>query len=357
MDKFVVIMAGGSGTRLWPLSREVKPKQFINIDDSNCMLVQTIERVCEIVPADRCFIITNKKLLDITWDTVKGLIPYSNIFLEPEKKNTAACISFVTLLLKEKYGEGIVCFLPADGYVKDREAYNNSIKLAYSAAEQTNGLVIIGVTPTYPATGYGYIQIDNDNSSDKVLTVLKFIEKPDFETAQKLISTGEYLWNGGILVGSINAIIKNVKELLPNHHDKLSSAVKHLNEENGNTFIENAYNEIQNISFDNGILEKSKDVYVVKGIFDWDDIGCLDALSKTKESDAYGNTVIGKHFGIDTSNSVVVGGDDLIVTMGIDNMIVISTKDVILVCPRNKAQEIKTVVEKLKKCNEYMSFL
>ena len=119
MDKFIVIMAGGSGTRLWPLSREVKPKQFINIDDGNCMLVRTIERVCEIVPAERCFTITNKMLVDITQKTVKDLIPYSNILVEPEKKNTAACISYATLLLKERYGEGLVCFVPADGYVND----------------------------------------------------------------------------------------------------------------------------------------------------------------------------------------------------------------------------------------------
>lgn len=356
MDKFVVIMAGGSGTRLWPLSREVKPKQFINIDDGDCMLVQTIERVCKIVPADKCFIITNKNLLDITWNTVEGLIPYSNILLEPEKKNTAACISLATLFLKERFGEGVICFVPADGYVKDHEAYKNTIELAYSAAEDTNGLVIIGITPTYPATGYGYIQIDNDISADRAMTVLKFIEKPDLENAKKLISTGEYLWNSGILVGTIDAIIKNIKQFLPNHYDKLSDAVKHLNEENWNTFIENAYNELQNTSFDNGILEKSENVYVVKGAFDWDDIGCLDALQKSVGADANGNTIKGKHFGIETSNSVVVGEDMFIVTMGIDNMIIVSTNDVILVCPRNKAQEIKTIVEKLK-CNEYKSFL
>lgn len=356
MDKFIVIMAGGSGTRLWPLSREVKPKQFINIDDGNCMLVRTIERVCEIVPAERCFTITNKMLVNITQKTVKDLIPYSNILVEPEKKNTAACISYATLLLKERYGEGLVCFVPADGYVKDKKAYKDAIELAYAAAEKTNDLVIIGITPTYPATGYGYIQIDNDDDSDKILRVLKFIEKPDLETAKKLISAGEYLWNGGILVGSMDAIIKNITAFLPDHYNRLYDAIKQVDEGCGNTYIENAYNEIKNISFDNGVLENSKDVYVVKGSFDWDDIGSIEALSKTMELDADGNAIRGKHIGVGTSNSVVVGDDKLIATMGIDSLIVVSTPDVILVCPKNRAQDIKTIVDILR-CNGYKNLL
>ncbi|PYG85002.1 mannose-1-phosphate guanylyltransferase [Ruminiclostridium sufflavum DSM 19573] len=356
MDKFAVIMAGGSGTRLWPLSREVKPKQFININDGNCMLIQTIQRICEIVPADKCFIVTNKELLDITWNTVKDIIPYSNLLLEPEKKNTAACIAFATLLLKERFGEGIVCFIPADGYVKEHKPYKEAIELAFTVAEKNDDLVIIGIAPAYPATGYGYIQIDNENEAEKVLTVLRFIEKPDLETAKKLISTGEYLWNSGILAGSMDSIIRSLTEYLPEHYIKIYEAIKHVNEENGNTYIEKAYNEIQNISFDTGILEKCNNVYVVKGLFDWDDIGCIDALSKTMASDADGNAIKGEYLGVDTFNSVIVGEDKLIVTMSVDNLIVVSTKDVILVCPRNKAQDIKKVVEKLRG-NGYKSLL
>lgn len=348
MEKYVVIMAGGSGTRLWPLSREARPKQFIYIDDGNCMLVQTIERVCEVVPADKCFIITNKDLLDITLETVKNLIPSSNIILEPEKKNTAACIAFATLLLKARFGEGIICFVPADGCVKDRKGYTEALEQAYDAAEKTNDLVIIGITPTYPATGYGYIQIDNDTDANRILKVLKFIEKPDFETAKELILSGDFLWNGGILVGNMNAIIKSVKTYLPDHFDKISEAVKHTDEEGGTTSIENAYNEIQNISFDKGVLEKSESIHVIRSSFDWDDIGSIDALSKTLTSDDAGNTIKAKHCGIDTSNSVIVGEDTLIATIGIDNMIIVSTKDAILVCPRERAQDIKVLVEMLK---------
>jgi len=348
MEKYVVIMAGGSGTRLWPLSRKIRPKQFICIDQGSCMLVQTVERMCEIVPADNCFIVTNKNLQDITCDTVKDFIPYSNILLEPENKNTAACIAFATLVLKERFGEGLVCFVPSDGYVKDRKAYRDSIELAYIEAARTNDLVIIGITPTYPATGYGYIQVDNDIDAQRISTVLKFIEKPDLQTARKLVESGDFLWNGGILVGSMDAILSSIKTFLPEHESKISEAVRHTDTEDGTTYIDNAYNEIQNISFDNGVLEKSEGIHVITGFFDWDDIGSIDALSKTLNSNASGNTIQGKHFGIDTSNSVIIGEDTLIATIGIDNMIIASTKDAILICPRDRAQDIKTLVEKLK---------
>lgn len=354
MERFAVIMAGGSGTRLWPISRELRPKQFINVDDGKCMLVQTIERICEVIPADKCFIITNNALKNITWNTVKDLIPYSNIILEPEKKNTAACIAFATLQLKERFGEGIICFVPADGYVKDRKAYKSAIELAYTAAEKTDDLIIIGITPTYPATGYGYIQIDNDIDAQRVSTVLKFIEKPDLETAQKLISSGDFLWNGGILVGNMDAIIVSIKAQLPDHYNELLQAVKQ--DRLSHISVENAYNKLENVSFDNGVLEKNEGTHVVKGSFDWDDIGSIDALSKTLSADAMGNTVKGKHLGIDTNNSVIIGEDALITTIGINNMIIACTKDAILICPRNKAQDVKILVEKLKS-NGYESLL
>jgi len=349
MEKFVVIMAGGSGTRLWPLSKETKPKQFLSIDDGNCMLVQTIEHICEIVPASNCFIITNRDLLDITKDTVKDLIPYSNIILEPEKKNTAACVAYASLLLKKRFGEGLFCFVPADGYVKDHRGYKNAIELAFVAAERADNLVIIGITPTYPSTGYGYIQIEKDtNIEERVLKVLRFIEKPNFETAQKLVSSGEFLWNGGILAGNMNTLAESIKSFLPDHFKKLSEAVKQETQEDLNTHIENAYNELQNTSFDKGVLEKSKNICVIRGDFDWDDIGSIDTLSKTLNSDVKGNAIKGQHFAIDTSNSVIYGDDIFIATIGIDNLIVAATKEAIIVCPRDRAQDVKILVEELK---------
>lgn len=342
-------MAGGSGSRLWPLSRENKPKQFINVEGNKSMLVQTIERVQKIAAAENCFIITNQKLFEITKKTVDGLIPVSNILLEPKRKNTAACIAYAALQLKERLCAGLLCFVPADGYVKNHAAYKSAIEQAYLAAENTNGLVIIGISPTYPATGYGYIRINpNSEISENAFAVSQFIEKPNLETAKKLISSGEYLWNSGIVVASMDAIVESTRVFLPEHFIEFSNAVQQNIGQELNAAIENAYDKIPDISFDKGVLEKSNQIYAVKGSFDWDDIGNLDALSKTFPSDAAGNSIQGDFLGIDTSNSAIYSDGVLITSISVENMILAATKDAILVCPKDKIQDIRTLVEKLK---------
>lgn len=349
MERYAVIMAGGSGTRLWPISRETRPKQFIKVDKSGCMLVRTIERMCRIVSPGHCYIVTSESLKDITEQTVDGLIPRANIIIEPQRKNTSACIAYAAMLLKKKFGEGLLCFVPADGYVKDSDGYKDAIELAYDAAEKTRTLVVVGITPTYPAVGYGYIRIDKDSGMDeRVLTVQEFIEKPDLEKAKKLITSGEYLWNGGILAGSMDAICESIKTYLPDHNERLSEAISHVEDKDGNNYIQDAYNKIQNVSFDKGVLEKTNCIYVIRGFFDWDDIGSIDALAKTLTADSNGNVSNGTFTGINTSNSIIYGEDILITTIGVSDLIIAGTKDAIIVCPKDRAQEVKDLVEKLK---------
>ncbi|HHW01043.1 MAG TPA: nucleotidyl transferase [Clostridiaceae bacterium] len=362
MQKYAVLMAGGSGTRLWPISKEASPKQFIPIEDDKSMLVHTIERLCKVVLPEQCFIITNRNLSDITKRTAGEYIPEGNILLEPERKNTAACIAYATILLQKRYKEGILCFVPADGYVKDTESYAEALQLAFDTAERLNCLVIIGVKPAYPATGYGYIHVEPVTSADvKVSPVLKFIEKPTLEKAQELVKSDDYLWNCGIVVGTMDAIIRNIKEYLPEHYHKLSNALRKEEDKaedeyeakNGSevsTSVEKAYRELQSISFDNGVLEKcASSLYAVRASFGWDDIGSIDALAKILEADSEGNQVKGRHVGINTTNSVIYGKDVAICTIDVNNMIVVGTKDEVLVCPKDKSQEIRILVDKLKK--------
>lgn len=349
MERFAVIMAGGSGTRLWPLSREKKPKQFISIDDGECMLVQTIERVCKCVPAANCYIITNQSLLEQTREAVKNIIPLSNIIPEPQKKNTAACIAYTSMLLKKELGEGLLCFVPADGYVKNKDKYREAVELAFSAAGDGQQLIVIGIVPAYPATAYGYIRFEQKGGAqEKLAKVQEFTEKPDSEKAKRLVASGEYLWNGGILAGSIDTIIQNVKTYLPDHYKKIAKALEHYGKESFNKYIDAAYNELQNISFDNGVLEKCGEISVVKADFDWDDIGSIDTLSKTLKKDAGQNACKGDCVELQTTNSIIYGDGILIAAIGLDNMIIAGTREAVIVCPREKAQEVKLLVEELK---------
>lgn len=348
MRRFAVIMAGGVGARLWPLSREKKPKQFIRADGDACMLVNTIRRISDIVPPKQCFIITNQQLVDITKEAVGELIPHDNIIAEPSRKNTAACIAYAALRIKKTGNNGVFGFIPADGYVKDTVNYKNTLLHAYEVAETTKSLTIAGVEPTYPATGYGYIQAVIENEEEKAGKVRKFIEKPDLENAKTMVSSKQYFWNSGMVFGHLDVIIDKIKKELPSHYESLKKAMQVFGKDIFLSYIKQAYDKLDPISFDVGVLEKCTDCYMVKGSFEWDDLGSIDALSKTLTKDASSNFVKGEHVGIDTTNAVIYSDDLLIATIGLKDMIVAGDKDAVIVCPRNRAQDIKILVEKLK---------
>jgi len=358
MERYAVIMAGGAGLRLWPLSRRNKPKQFLNAGSDKCMLVQTIERITKIIPAERCYVITNQCYKSMTRDVVKGLVPLSNIISEPLSRNTAACVTYAALLLKKRHESGILCCIPADGYISDSNAYNSAIKTGCEAAEINKALVVIGIKPRYPETGYGYIKVDMDQYRGKgiVLPVIRFQEKPDVNTAEGFVASGDYLWNSGILIGSMDVILNKIKCYLPTLFEKLSGAVEIKEKKNSTSALKQAYREIQPISIDQGVLEKCKDILIAYGNFDWNDIGNLDALGQTMDIDSEGNAVKGVHIGIDTNNCVIYGSDSLIATVGLQNMIIVNMGDVLLICPKEKAQEIKSLTEVLQHrgCKKYL---
>lgn len=357
MNRNVIIMAGGSGSRLWPLSREKKPKQFISVDGSRSMLEQTLTRALKVTPRENCYIITNHSLLELTRATVADMLPEANILTEPERKNTSACIAYSAMYLKQKLGSGLVSFIPADGYVKDQEAYRVTLENAFSAAEIMKTLIVVGITPLYPSTAYGYIHTDKNPRAQKpVMKVLKFYEKPDIKTAGVYVESGEYLWNSGMVFADMDILIDHIKDFLPNHYDRFNAALRHLGEDRYEDYLQEAYRGVESISFDYAVLEKAQNIHTVQGSFDWDDIGSLDSLSKTLEPDETNNVVQGKHFGLSTTNSIIYSEDGFIATIDIHNTIVIAASNAILVCPKEKAQDVKMLVEKLKE-NKLQDFV
>lgn len=354
MEIHAVIMAGGSGTRLWPISRQNKPKQYIDLGQGKCMLLQTIERLYTFIPSERCHIITDQDQQDIMQKTLSSTTTPEVIY-EPEGKNTAACITYSALLLKKRFGNCISCFIPADSMINNNTAYRAALEAAFHEAESgsaaSGGMIIVGVTPSYPATGYGYIKpcavpagsdTHPERSGPDIRRVERFLEKPDAKQAEELYSSGEYLWNSGMVIGQTDFILEKVRQCLPELFKKLHDAVF------GTAALNKAYGEIENISFDNGILEKCSNIHVLKSSFGWDDIGSVDALDKIYGIDPDGNTVIGSYTGLDSRNSVFYSNKGLVAALGINDMIIINTENVLLVCPRDRVQDIKKLVAAVK---------
>jgi mannose-1-phosphate guanylyltransferase len=344
-------MAGGSGIRLWPLSRENRPKQFISIGKKKSMLLRTVERLKGVIDADRCYVVTGTDQKSMVMEALKDLIPPSHILLEPLRKNTAACITYAAMVLKNEHKEGLLCCIPSDSWIKEEEGYKAALETACREAKAKNRIAVIGVTPTFPATGYGYIKADTGKpaAGEDVYPVLQFLEKPSMEKAGEFIASGEYLWNSGIVTGTLDSILNNVESFLPGLFHRLSGAVRLTDEAEKAAALEKAYREIDAVSFDRGVLEKSMQISVVKGNFGWSDIGSLDAMDSMLGTDSMGNAVEGNYAGIETCNSVIYSGNNLVATIGLENMIVVNTGDVVLVCPRERAQEIRELVELLRR--------
>lgn len=354
MKRYGVIMAGGGGTRFWPLSRKERPKQLLNLSGKDFMINETLDRLSSAVERENMFIVTNVSQAELMKKETEGKLWKDHILSEPAARNTSACIGYAAMEILRKYGDGIMCVLPSDHFVKDEEEFKNVLEAAMAAAEQTDALITIGIEPSFAATGYGYIKskqgsgtsigdINNKNYS----IVEEFVEKPDEETAKKYIKSGDYLWNSGMFIWKASTILSYMEWLLPDVYHCLSEIGDAMGTEKEQETIEKIYPLIPKISIDYGIMEKADNVLVIPGNFGWNDIGSLDMLCLMKEADENGNVRYGETLCEDSSNCIIYGTDKLVATMGLENMIVVQTKDAVLVCPKDRAQEVKTIVDQL----------
>lgn len=355
MQTYGVIMAGGGGTRFWPLSRKEKPKQFLNLSGKESMVNETIDRLAQSIAMKDIFVVTNAAQAPLMVQETKGRLCKEHILAEPAARNTAACIGYAAMEIIKKYEDGIMCIVPSDAFIKDRIEFSNVINAALKAAAQMDKLITIGITPTFPATGYGYIKGQADvktqisGCNDRYYSpVIEFVEKPELETAKKYVEAGNYMWNSGMFVWKASTILKKMKELLPDIYDCLVEIGDAMGSNKEQEVLERVYPQIPKISIDYGIMERSKDVIVLEGDFGWNDVGSLDMLRVVKGADANGNVLYGEQINIDTNNCISYGTDKLIATIGLDNLIVVQTDDVVLVCDKDRAQDVKQVVDELE---------
>jgi mannose-1-phosphate guanylyltransferase len=351
MNKFATILAGGGGTRFWPLSRHELPKQLLNISGNDIMLNDTIERFEGVIPQENTVVVTNRSQAVLLESIMHSSVQKGNILIEPVARNTAASILYAALFIEKTHGDSLMVVLPSDHYIMDNAEFKKILTEACSVAIQTDRIVTIGIKPTFPSTGYGYISYESKpmmTSPCTVYDVAEFVEKPNFQKAQQYLSSGHYLWNSGIFIWKTSVIIENYKRYLPRLYKSLLPLREHLGTARELEVINEIYPTLQSISIDYGILERCDEVVVISGDFGWNDIGSWDALGVIFPPDEFGNIVKANHVGIETRNSIIYGNGRLITTIGIDGLIIADTVDALLICPKDKAQAVKELVDMLK---------
>jgi mannose-1-phosphate guanylyltransferase len=348
----VLIMAGGAGTRFWPKSRERHPKQLLPIIGDGTMLQNTVRRLQPLLPAENIFVISNHVQYPGIVEQLP-MLPAENIIVEPRSKNTAACIGLGAAMLRQREPNGVMVVLPADHLITEEEIFRETLLNAATIAAEEEVLITIGIPPTYPATGYGYIQYSEERISVGQATAYRvktFAEKPNLETARRFLESGDFLWNSGIFVWRIPVILAQLEEYLPHHYDGLLEIAQYLGKPEQNQIIDRVYQQIKSISIDYGVMEKAQNVVVLRAQFGWNDLGSWDEVHKLLPKDQDHNATYGHpHVLMESSGCLVDVPERAVAVLGVHDLIIVETEDALLICPRHRAQEVKDLVELIKR--------
>ena len=341
-----VIMAGGRGERFWPKSRNSCPKQFLSLtSDRETMIQKTVKRLRPLVEAEDIYIVTNAAYRSLVKDQLPD-VPEENILAEPCARNTAPCIAFAAAVIGRKYDDAVMLVLPSDHLIGYENIYVKTLKKAVSVAEQGKNLVTIGITPTYPETGYGYINF-GDEAGD-AYKVERFVEKPDLPTAKQYLAPGKYLWNSGMFVWKISSVMENLKEFMPDIYEGALRIGESFGTDSFEETLVKEFTAFTSESIDFGIMEKASDIYTNPGSFGWDDVGSWLAVERINETDDDKNYIDGDVITVDSKRTTVCGGKRLIAAIGTRDIVIVDTDDVLLVCSKNSTQDVKKAIAQLK---------
>ncbi len=343
---YAVIMAGGVGSRFWPVSTQAFPKQFHDMLGSGQTLLQkTFSRLNKIIPSENIYILTNEIYLEITLRQLPE-ISEKQVVLEPAMRNTAPCILLSALKIKKENPNALMLVAPSDHWIEDESAFAKDIQACFEAAQKEDILLTLGIVPTFPNTGFGYIESDKNDASE-IKKVKQFREKPDYETAKQFLAEGNFLWNAGIFIWSAKSIVASFEKYLAEMNSLFSKGNAVLNTSEEKQFIERHYGEAENISIDYGILEKADNVFIKKATFDWNDLGTWGALHDKLTKDKNSNSIVNAEtFLKDANNNMIfTESKKLVVLDGIQDYIVVEKKDVLLLFPKKKEQEIKELLK------------
>lgn len=347
MELYAIIMAGGIGARFWPRSKKKSPKQLLNIIGEKTMIQETFLRLNGLVPRKNILIVTNEIQKQGIMDQLPD-VPLENIIVEPFGRNTAACIGLASVIIKKRSPNAVTFVMPADHIIHDNEKFLETLKTASTFSFENKALVTIGIQPTKPETGYGYIQIDEESAKNNVYKVLTFAEKPNYSTAVNFINSGDFFWNSGMFIWKIDSILDEIKQYMPDLHEGLLHISSNLDNPDFQNILSQVYGQLKSVSIDYGIMEKSDKVYLVKGFFSWSDVGSWEAVYDLSEKDQDGNVKVGTIYTDMALDSYIYSPEKFTAVIGLDNVIVINTNNALLICKRDKAQDVKNVIDYLK---------
>ena len=351
-------MAGGAGTRFWPRSRVKKPKQYLSLFGNQSLIQETVSRFANFIPEESIYIVSAKSQKEVLEEQTANL-PKENLIYEPVGKNTLPAIGLAALFIAKKDPEGILIVSPSDHLIQNDELFMQTIGSATMIADKKDGIVTIGITPKFPATGYGYVKTADEitiGQSIKSYSVNKFVEKPNLKVATEYLESGGFFWNSGIFVFKVSVFLESVSKYSPRLYADLLRINEFIDTDDYEEALNRIYNEVESISIDYGILEKAENVFLVQGDFVWNDLGSWEEVYKYGKKDENQNSQKGEVVFIDTKNSYVYAPDSLVAVVGLDDVIVVQEGDTILVCKRDHAEEIKQVVGEInkRKLNQYL---
>ena len=346
---YAILMAGGLGSRFWPVSTQDFPKQFHDMLGSGDTLIQkTFHRLAKLIPKENIFILTNERYNDLVFEQLPE-VTKRQVVLEPAMRNTAPCILYAALKIQKENKDAIMVVAPSDHWIEDEQAFANNVQNAFDFCASNDALMTLGITPTFPNTGYGYIEYD-DSSENQIRKVNQFREKPDYETAKSFISQGNFLWNAGIFMWSVKSVLKAFQQNQPELLQLFESGYNTYNTEFEDDFINSNYAKAENISIDYAVMEKSDNVYVIPATFDWNDLGTWGSLYDKLDKDESDNAVVNaKTLLEDASGNMIRSKKDKVVVVdGLKDYIIVDKDDVLLIYPKTKEQDIKKVLQNVK---------
>jgi mannose-1-phosphate guanylyltransferase len=351
---FAVIMAGGVGARFWPRSRKQSPKQLLALGPtSEALLAATVRRLGSIAPAERTLIVTGESLAKAT-AAASPTIPAQNILAEPVGRNTAPCVAWAALHVEARSPGSVMAVLPADHHIGDEKAYAAVLKTAVEAA-QGGALVTVGLRPTRPETGYGYIELASSASASSTGAepVTRFVEKPNAEKAEEFIATGRFLWNSGMFFFRSDVILREVEKHLPKLHGQMQQLCAAMKDGTEAASVREVYPALESVSIDYGVMERADNVLVVPGDFGWSDLGSWTTAWELAPKDPEGNALPPESVAVDSRNNfALTSAGKMVALVGVDDLVIVDTPDALLVMPRSRAQEVRKIVDELTKRND-----